>query len=813
MPAPSGQALETFPSTPKRSTMQFRFLIFSFLLIFSGSLVHAQQMGQTIRGMIQDQDSEMPIVGATAMVRLDGKVLGGDISDAQGLFRIKDIPVGRVDLEVVMDGYDAYAQPGLMVTAGKEVVLTINLVERLGDTELETVEITDGTDHREPLNEMASLSARSFSVEETKRYAAAISDPGRMAQNFAGVTSSGDDMSNEIVIRGNSPRGMLWRLEGIEIPNPNHFGSLGSSGGPISMLSASTLANSDFYTGAFPAEFGNAYSGVFDLNLRTGNNEQRESSLMVGVLGLEASTEGYFSKNSRASYLINYRYSTLAAMRGFVPNLGDVLPTYQDLSFKVNIPTQNAGTFSLFGLGGMNNSNEEIVADSSQWESRWDGVSSATKQEVGVIGLRHKILLGEQTYVQTVVAATANNYWDNSIQLMPEDNYNSREVDRTNFDNYDFRLHSLVNHKFDARSTLRGGVILSHMQFDYAYDSRWFDPDWTRYLDQSGNTQMVQAYAQYRRRIQQRWTLNAGAHSTYLALNDRWAIDPRAALSYQAHPQHRVSVSVGMHSKPEHISTYFLEKTDLSGVRSQPNRNLDFTRAAHFVVGHDFSFARNWRLKTELYYQHLFNIPVENDSNSTFAIINTSSIWGIVDAEPLVSEGTGRNYGVDLTLEKFFSDQYYFLLTGSVYQSEYTPLSGEIFSTRFNGNFNATVLGGKEWKVGKAKRNLIGLNAKAVYSGGNRYSPIDFEASEMAGETVNVAGQSFSEQVPAYWRVDAGFSYTLNKKSTTHTIMVDIQNLSNRQNIFSQYYDSDLNSLEYVYQNGIFPILNYRVEF
>jgi len=787
------------------------FLPFIFLTL-SAFPAWSQNNNQTIRGRIQDQDSEMPISGATVMVRMEGQVLNGDISAEDGRFRVENIPVGRVDLSVELEGYEPLVRPNLMVTAGKELVLTLDLVESLGSSELEAVTITDVSAEREPLNEMATLSARSFSVEETKRYAAAISDPGRMAQNFAGVTSSGDDMSNEIVIRGNSPRGMLWRLEGIEIPNPNHFGDMGGSGGPISMLSASTLSNSDFYTGAFPAEFGNAYSGVFDLRLRTGNNEQRESSFMVGVLGIEASTEGYFSRNSEASYLINYRYSTLAAMRSFVPNLGDVLPTYQDLSFKINVPTQ-VGTFSVFGLGGMNAAVENAIADSSQWESDDDRINFESRQEVGVVGLKHKWLIGEKTYVQTVAAASVDNYWDLSKKMVPENNYDEEDIDKTNFENYQFRLHSLVNHKFNARNTLRAGVIGSQMQFDYEYDSRWFDPEWTRYLDQDGSTQLWQGYAQWKFRLNEDWTLNSGLHGTYLALNDSWAVDPRAAISWQAHPQHRISLAAGMHSKPEHISTYFAEKSDLNGVRSQPNRNLDFTRAAHLVLGHDFNLARNWRLKTELYYQHLYNIPVEADSNSTYAIINTGSIWGIVDAEPLVSEGTGRNYGVDLTLEKFFADQYYLLFTGSVYQSEFTTFGGETYSTRYNGNFNATALGGKEWKVGKEKRNLIAVNGKAVFSGGNRFTPVDRVASAQAGETVRIAEQTFGEQVPAYWRLDAGFSYTLNKRKVTHTVLVDIQNLTNRLNVWSQFYNSETNSVDYYYQNGIFPILNYRVEF
>lgn len=771
----------------------------------------AQGTTQVVRGQVIDQESEMPLSGATVTVQ-QGSWINGAITDGEGNFRVIDVPLGRIQVQVKMSGYDLLILPDLQVNSSKEVVRTLGMVESLNESQLDDVVITATDSKREPLNEMATVSARSFSIEETNRYAAAISDPARMAQNFAGVTSSGDDMSNEIVIRGNSPRGMLWRMEGIEIPNPNHFGDMGSSGGPISMLSATTLANSDFYTGAFPAEYGNAYSGVFDLRMRKGNNENRESSFMIGVLGIEAATEGYFTKSSKASYLVNYRYSTLALMQRFIPNL-DVLPAYQDLSFQLNFPTK-AGTFSLFGLGGSNQAEGVAVPDSSLWETLDDGTSFASKQKMGVVGLKHKLLLGEKTYLQSVLAASADTYWDLSTYMVPERDYDREEYDKTYFENQSIRLHSLVNHKLNAKNSFRAGVILSQLGYDYVYDYRDFEePIWTRFIDGKGNTQQLEGYAQWKHRFNERFTINMGAHATYLALNKTSAIDPRAALSWQAAPRHKLSLASGLHSKPEHISTYFLEQSDPTGVRSQPNRNLEMLRAWHLVLGHDFQLAEDFRLKTEIYYQYLFDVPIENLPGSTFSMTNARGIWGIVEAGPLVNQGTARNYGLDLTLEKFLSNGYYGMLTGSLYQSEFTAASEEWHPTRFNGNYNLSLLGGKEFKMGKEKKNVLGLNGKFLTSGGNRFTPINFTASQMAGEQIRYEDQPFADRVPAYLRMDLAFSYTLNAKATTHRFTLDLQNLTNRQNIYTQYYDDETNSMETIYQNGIFPVLNYRVEF
>ena len=180
---------------------------------------------------------------------------------------------------------------------------------------LDEVTIKASSNRTRPLNEFASISARSFSVEETRRYAASVADPARMVMNFPGVTNSGDD--NSIVVRGNSPKGVLWRLEGIEIPNPNHFSALGSSGGSISMLNANVLGNSDFYTGAFVPEIGNALSGAFDLNFRNGNTERYEHTVQVGVLGVELATEGPFKKGGKASYLVKLPLFNLCIARKF----------------------------------------------------------------------------------------------------------------------------------------------------------------------------------------------------------------------------------------------------------------------------------------------------------------------------------------------------------------------------------------------------------------------------------------------------------------------------------------------------------------
>ncbi len=787
-------------------------LLALLLLCCFVSKIQAQEYTQSIRGSVLDQDSQLPLIGANILI-LNAEPLLGTTTDVDGYFKLEKAPIGRIDLQVSYLGYESKTLNGVMLTTGKELVLNIELTESINS--LQEVVVKANHDKASTINEMAVVSARSFSVEETSRYASSFFDPARMAQNYAGVSAGGgEDLFNEIIIRGNSPRGVLWRLEGVEIPNPNHFGAMGNSGGAISMLSSSTLSNSDFYTGAFPSEFGNAISGVFDLNMRNGNNEKREYAFMLGALGVEASAEGPFSIGSRASYLINYRYSTLAILQAVGLNpVGDVLPQYSDLSFKINVPTAKAGVFSLFGLGGANRAYFDPSPDSTLWENGGDKWGYSEKQKVGTIGLSHRLLLSDNSYLKTVLVASMDRFEDDEYWLDANKNYEKVVDEVTTAQNTSYRLSSSYTHKFNAQNTLRAGVIFSYLTFDFAYDEDEGEGLF-RYFDNHGKTSFLQSFAHWKYRINERWTLNSGLHYSHFFLNDNYAIEPRLALSWDWSKKQKLGLAVGLHSKLEHLAVYLFDGELPWGGRHEPGRDLELTKSMHAVLSYDHLFSKNLRLKAELYYQHLYDIPVETiKPDSKRSIINAADIWDVIGAERATNDGKGRNYGLDLTLEKFFADDYYFLLTGSLYQSKYTPIDGREYNTRYNGNYQLNVLGGKEFKLGRSKKNILGLNGKFIISGGNRYTPIDLEASRAEEKAVYLTDQINGLLSGPYYRFDLGLSYRINRKGKTHSIMLDIQNVTNRLNLFSQYYSTDSGQLEKYYQTGLFPVFNYRIEF
>ena len=321
-------------------------------LLFTVS-VSANEKSQTVKGRIIDSQSHYPIVGVTVFVVGSDPVIG-NISDVEGYYKLSKVPLGRITIQFSSIGFEPITLSNILVSSGKETVIDVALKEDV--IIIEPVRVESEVDKSASNNEMAAVSSRGFRVEETGRYAGSLNDVSRMAMNFAGV-SGANDARNDIIIRGNSPFGLLWVLEGLSIPNPNHFGSLSSTGGPVSMLNNNVLKKSDFLTGAFPAEYGNALSGVFDLKMRNGNNEKREYMLQSGLNGFEIGLEGPISTKSKSTYLINYRYSVLGLVDklGLDLGTGTAVPYYQDISFKFNFPSTKLGQFTLFGVGGISN--------------------------------------------------------------------------------------------------------------------------------------------------------------------------------------------------------------------------------------------------------------------------------------------------------------------------------------------------------------------------------------------------------------------------------------------------------------------------
>ncbi|MDN4164196.1 TonB-dependent receptor [Cytophagales bacterium LB-30] len=782
-------------------------LLLLFCLLLSPYFSHAQKLTQTLRGTVVDKVTQMPLPGATVLI-LNEEPLIGTTTSLDGEFRLSQVPIGSKTLKVSYIGYKDAFLPNMVVNSGKELVLVINLEEDI--TAIEEVVVTAEVEKSRALNEMAPVSARTFSVEETRKYAAAINDPARMVTAFAGVVSTGDG-ANGISIRGNAPRGLLWRMEGVDIPNPNHFANLGSAGGGISILSAQLLSNSDFMTGAFPAEYGNALSGVFDLKLRKGNNETHEYTFQAGFLGIDGAVEGPFRKGYGGSYLINYRYSTLSMLSqlGLI-DLGDFNTTFQDLSYHLTFPTKKAGQISVFGFSGLSSEIGEADRDTTLWEFDYQRYDSRFYANTHLSGLKHSIVLNSKNYLQSalVFSQLQNGYIADSLSttFQPYRQFNERFIDQS------VLLSSVLNTKISPRLHGRSGIYLKRIGYDFL--QRYPSPETNEmqtYIQSEGTMYTVQLFSQWNYAFSETWQANVGMHYIRLTLNGTQSIEPRASIKHAINTKQSISLGYGLHGQTQNAGIYFTEQTESDGSKTLINKSLGMSKAHHWVLSYDHSLSPYLRLKTEAYYQYLYSLPVSPDVSNPLASINFEE--GLI-TEKLVNKGRGRNYGLELTLEQFTYNNTYFLLSGSLFNSEYQALDKVWRNTRYNSQYAFSFTGGKEFFSTKKEKNITyGINMKVLYTGGFRYTPIDIEASREQQQIEYITEQTFSLQNKDYFRTDLRLSMKINKKRTTSTLALDIQNLTNRKNIQGTYFDLESEEMVESYQLPLIPILSYRIEF
>ncbi len=784
---------------------KFSLLIFFLFLV---NTYYTQDLTQTIRGTVVDEQSEFPLPGAT-IILLGTDPVVGVYSDENGKFKLENVPIGRQSIQISFIGYSPVTLNNLILTSAKELIINVKLKEMVVQTE-EFV-VTAEKDKKEVNNEMATVSSRSFTVEETKRYAGTLNDPSRMVANYAGVAVAGDQR-NDIIIRGNSPLGVLWRMDGINIPNTNHFGSLGTTGGPISILNNNVLDNSDFMTSAFPAAYGNALAGAFDLRMRNGNNEKTEFTGQVGFNGFEFGAEGPISKKKSSSYLAAYRYSTL----GFLDKLGidfnvGGTPQYQDLAVKVDFPGVKYGRFSFYAVGGL--SYIELLQKNKK-ESDWSfGVGKSDAyygSNTGFSGLSHTYFFNEKTRIKTniAVSGTQNTITIDSLSSLDDKPFmiydnNSYEIK--------YSANTELNKKINSKNTVSLGLIMDLYDFRYV-DSTFENTFYRTITNTSGNTSLLQSYLQWQHKFTDILVLNAGVHHQHFAYNNSYTIEPRLGLKYQFHEKQTLSLGGGLHSQTQPFSLYFYETYLPDGSTIKTNTDLGFSKSVHSVIAYDYSINTNLRLKVESYYQYLYNIPVESRS-STFSALNIGADFGIPAIDSLQNSGEGENYGLEITFEKFFSKHTYFLITGSLYESKYIASDNIERQTAFSGNYTFNALGGLEYPVGKKQNNVFAIDIKTVFAGGRRYIPINEELSRLYGRTVYIYSQAYQKRYPDYFRFDIRFTYKLNLKRATQEWAINVQNVFDSQNIFTQTFDKVSGEVVTEYQMGFFPIMQYRILF
>ena len=775
------------------------------MMLLLPSMMRAQTTtaDQTIRGQVCDVASGEPMIGVTITVE-NGTTMA-TVSDIDGNFVIQHVPVGRHSVRATYIGYEPVLLKEQLVTSGKELVLNLKMTESL--TNLQEVVIKPRVNKQQPLNEMAQVGARMFSVEEATRYAGGMADPARTASMFAGVATGG--ATNGISIHGNSPQMLQWRIEGIEVNNPNHFADITEAGGGVfTSLNGTVLANSDFMTGAMPAEYGNALSGAFDMKMRVGNNTKHEHAIQVGTLGVDFASEGPLTKNSKASYLINYRYSFLEiAKKLHAINMEKETLDYQDLSFKVNVPTTHAGTFAVW-FTGLFDRFENDVPDVADRKTLWDSNDSWSTQKSWAGGLTH-------TYrFRSGGTLTSNIAYTGAYQKLGINDYNEQMQQMPDMLGRSLSWNVIIStqhkHKFSSRYTMQNGFEHRHMDF-----CTWMDyikvvgGPLYRVFESNGSTGLTRLYTNHKIALSQRLSTVAGINVMWFNLNNQVLVEPRISFQYKTSASSTLSIAYAMNSRKEAIDTYFVLNTNSQ--EPNVNKDLGLTRSHHISASFAQRLGENAMLKIEPYWQWLFDVPVEQ--GTTYSVINHNLFY---QDRALVNKGAGRNYGIDLTLERYLKEGLYGMFTATLFKSEYRDAQGEWHHTRHDRGYITNILGGKEWMVGKSRKNVFGINGRLTLMGGDRYTPM------VAGTTYEEVAQRPDRTIPqdganpfsAQMNMNVGYAfsvkYTINKHHSAHHFILEYLQMRSFQ---GQTFDIHTHELVDQFTSLTFPNIAYRLEF
>jgi hypothetical protein len=777
------------------------------ILLFVSPILFAQNNSQNIRGVVTDKLSQTTLPGANIVI-LNISETKGTTSDIKGNYVLNGLAPDRYEIKATFMGYKDVIIPNVVVLSGKETILDIAMEENV--INLREV-VVKGNSKEKAVNSLSTISARTFSMEEVNRYSGGRSDAARLAANFAGV-SAPDDARNDIVIRGNSPIGVLWRINGMSVTNPNHFATLATTGGAVSALNTNLLKSSDFLTSAFPAEYGNATAGVFDLGFRNGNSQKRETTVQAGVItGLEATTEGPISKTNGSSYLVGYRYALAGVAQAVGVDIGTTAtPSYQDLSFNLNSGTTGFGKFTLFGILAKSSIN---ISGGTSGSLYGGGDGHDLSSQIDIIGLNHFVKISNKSFLNSTLGLnySKTDQTDYSFDRQANENY-TREQSNVAKTAYNFSTN--FNSKLNARWFFKAGLQDEMIGLNLYYRTKdRIVSDWKQVWDYNSYTNLAQAFVHVKYNVNEKLTLNSGIHSQVFFLNNSFSLEPRIALNYDVNRKSSFTLGYGLHSQLQPINVYFLQTQKVDGSYVYDNENLDFTKSHHLVLAYNLQPFKDWRLKAETYYQSLYDVPV-NTFSSSYSMLNTGAGFKTDLEDSLANNGTGRNYGVELTIEKFFSKGYYFLFTSSLYSSKYTASDGVERNTAFNGRYVYNILGGKEWKLGSQKRNTFCSDIKITNAGGRAYTPIDLTASQTTGHSV-LSSDAYSDYYNPYFRMDFKIGYTINSRTRklSQSFTLDLQNITANKNVFSQEYDDKTRSIKTTYQLGFFPNFIYKLQF
>ena len=777
---------------------------------------------ETLRGTVKDAVTGEALIGAT--VKIAELENAAAVADMDGNFTIKISKGGRYTIETNYIGYEPSVMKEILISGPKEVVLEIALREN--STELKEVVVKPRVNKEATVNPSVLTGGVMLSMEEASRFAGGYNDPARLVMSFAGVSGEAD--GSGLSIHGNSPERMQYRIEGVEVFTPNHYNDFYEAGfGMVSALNANVIGNSDFFTSTFNANYSNSLSGVFDVKMRSGNDSKYENLVQVGTVSEELTTEGPLSRKNHSSYIFNYRYgfTSLADKLGIIDY--DTKFNFQDFSLKLNFPTKQAGTFSLFALGYYDGAKDyepdiediSTIYDASRqnghlwgllggvshrihFSNKWTWLTTVAyngqhiKSDIGYWGLRRT---AGNVITDPIGYEEPSQLWPYSTQKMNEDRLTANtELSKYLTPKWLTQFGAEYSHRF---------FNLGYSSTDYVYSKTPFI-DWVK---TKGDTGLGNVFWQNVIKPSTKLSLNLGVAGTYFVFSKDFSFEPRVSMRWEPDERNSFSFGYGLHSMVERMDAYFYQENGI-----KVNKDLGLSKAHHILATYIYKFNENLNLRLNAYYQYGFDTPV-GINGSTFCSVNR--FMNYFD-EAMVNDGNTRNYGADITLEQYMSHGFYGQVNASVFRSEYRAQDKVWRHQLYDRVYTAKVLGGKEWMVGKRKQNVFNVSVKYTLQGGLRYTPIDvaamnalMDAGQMVEHELFKDNEAMSCQYKPEHTVDLTVSYKINAKKVSHTIAFEGVNILMNETPYAQRYDFRTRTVKTDKTGISLPNIFYRLDF
>ncbi|MDH5399150.1 MAG: TonB-dependent receptor [Cyclobacteriaceae bacterium] len=761
----------------------FSKIIYVLIFLCLGLTTRAQELTQTIRGEVRDEVSGSPIAGAHITI-LNSEA--GASTDESGRFTIEEIALGRYMLQFSHASYEPLERE-VLLEAGKEVILQVLLREAV--IVLDEVEVAN----KSYMTSDRALSGRQITMEQTNRIPANFFDPVRVATSFPGVAGT-NDQTNNLVIRGHSPNTMRWRLEGLNIVNPNHTSNAGTfsdkpvqAGGGVNILSGQMLGNTRFIPSPVSADGGNGFS-IFDLKFREGNNQKTEYTVQASLIGLDFAAEGPLGKGS---FLLNYRYSFVGIITGLGVDFGGESIAFQDIAFHVSRPLSR-GKVKFFGFWGQSKNNFTGPKDTLEWKMDKDRQDIFYRGNTGALGFTLDKNLDSRSSLQVAGALSGTlqtrdfTFYDPAIQPSFKGRYQQE--------------HNLFSSRISFKRKLSAGSVLEIGSINDFIDTGLYDKDFSGESMGGLVSWYVQPYLKYMRPLSSRALLEAGMRYAYLARNGSGSIEPRLAFWYDLTDQQTLGFGYALNSLMQTPQVY---------ISHPANSSLGFTRAHVLNFNYQAELTRSLKFNGDVYYQQAFDVPVSLDGGH-YSVLNTFDEFMPLE---LKNDGKGRNYGVEVFFENALKNGKYLLAGSALYDAEYL-VNQQWEVARYNGRYNFNVTyGAEKQKDSNGRHRVFNYNVRAMYLGGFNALPVDERLSELSAGTVYDYGAGYTQRMDNYFRMDLSLIWKRHKPGYTRVFSVDVQNLLNRANESYTYYDHQAGRVITARQLGIIPVVAYRLEF